>query len=96
MVKKWHVEDLVPAPKPVTNEEILSHKEKLENSETSHDELLVCLNQLDQVSLQCLETSFNCELIHCMCFCRYQMVVTIEHLKETAIARAVSKLRQHG
>ncbi|EGZ10425.1 hypothetical protein PHYSODRAFT_518807 [Phytophthora sojae] len=72
LVKKWHVEDLVPAPKPVTNEEILSHKEKLENSETSHDELLVCLNQLDQ------------------------MVVTIEHLKETAIARAVSKLRQHG
>ncbi|KAE9103125.1 hypothetical protein PF010_g13856 [Phytophthora fragariae] len=72
LVKKWDVEDLVPAPKPITKEEILNHKEKLENSETSHDELLVCLNQLDAMPL------------------------TIDHLKKTGIARAVSKLRQHG
>ncbi|KAG7380673.1 hypothetical protein PHYPSEUDO_006938 [Phytophthora pseudosyringae] len=72
LVKKWNVEDLVPAPKPITKEEILGLKANLENSETSHEELLVCLNQLGGMQL------------------------TIEHLKKTGIARAVSKLRQHG
>ncbi|KAG6587125.1 pescadillo-like protein [Phytophthora cinnamomi] len=72
LVKKWDVEDMVPAPKPITEEEILSHKQKLENSETSHDEMLVCLNLLDEMPL------------------------TMDHLKKTGLARAVSKLRQHG
>ncbi|CAI5741349.1 unnamed protein product [Peronospora destructor] len=72
LVKKWDVEELVPAPKPITKKEILDLKAKLENSETIHDELLVTLNQLGE------------------------MAVTIDHLKKTRIARAVSKLRQHG
>ncbi|KAF1781520.1 Transcription factor IIS, N-terminal [Phytophthora cactorum] len=72
LVKKWNVEELVPAPKPIAKEEILELKTKLEDSETSHDELLVCLNQLGEMAL------------------------TIDHLKKTGIARAVSKLRQHG
>ncbi|CAI5739909.1 unnamed protein product [Peronospora farinosa] len=72
LVKKWDVEELVPAPKPITKKEILDLKAKLENSETIHDELLMTLNQLGE------------------------MAVTIDHLKKTRIARAVSKLRQHG
>ncbi|OWZ16040.1 hypothetical protein PHMEG_00010216 [Phytophthora megakarya] len=72
LVKKWNVEDLVPAPKPITVNEIVALKEKLENNETPHDELLACLNQLSE------------------------MLLTIDHLKETKIARVVSKLRQHG
>ncbi|KAL4094439.1 hypothetical protein PRIC1_010100 [Phytophthora ramorum] len=72
LVKKWDVEELIPAPKPITKEEILGLKAKLENSETSHDEMLVCLIQLGEMPL------------------------TIDHLKKTGIARAVSKLRQHG
>ncbi|GMF28746.1 unnamed protein product [Phytophthora lilii] len=56
LVKKWDVEDLIPAPKPITKEEILELKEKLENSETSHDELLVCLGQLGEVSSDPLKT----------------------------------------
>ncbi|ETO64172.1 hypothetical protein F444_18266 [Phytophthora nicotianae P1976] len=51
LVKKWNVEELVPAPKPITKEEILELKTKLEDSETSHDELLVCLNQLGEMPL---------------------------------------------
>ncbi|KAF4316272.1 hypothetical protein BBO99_00008579 [Phytophthora kernoviae] len=51
LVKKWNVEDLVPAPKPITKEEILDLKAKLENSETSHDELFACLNQLAKMPL---------------------------------------------
>ncbi|EEY59871.1 uncharacterized protein PITG_13015 [Phytophthora infestans T30-4] len=72
LVKKWNVEDLVPAPKPIRKEEILELKLKVENADTSHDEMLVCLNQLGEMPL------------------------TIDHLKKTGIARAVSKLRQHG
>ncbi|CAI5702913.1 hypothetical protein KXD40_007497 [Peronospora effusa] len=72
LVKKWDVEELVPAPKPITKKEILDLKTKLEDSETIHDELLMTLNQLGE------------------------MAVTIDHLKKTRIARAVSKLRQHG
>uniref|UniRef100_A0AAV1TRN4 TFIIS N-terminal domain-containing protein n=1 Tax=Peronospora matthiolae TaxID=2874970 RepID=A0AAV1TRN4_9STRA len=72
LVKKWDVEDLVPAPEPITKEEILDLKTQLEYSETSHDELLVCLNRLSEMPL------------------------TIDHLKKTGIARAVSNLRQHG
>ncbi|CEG47329.1 hypothetical protein F443_18240 [Plasmopara halstedii] len=72
LVKKWNVEEIVPAPNSITNEEILELKTKLENSETSHDELSLCLNQLSEMPL------------------------TIDHLKMTGIARAVSKLRQHG
>jgi len=52
LVKKWGVEELIPAPKPVTKEDILELKTKLENAETSHDELLVCLIQLNEVSEQ--------------------------------------------
>ncbi|KAG7391046.1 hypothetical protein PHYBOEH_006811 [Phytophthora boehmeriae] len=51
LVKKWNVEDLVPAPKPITKEEILDLKSKLENSETPHDELFACLNQLSKMPL---------------------------------------------
>ncbi|KAL3664974.1 hypothetical protein V7S43_010149 [Phytophthora oleae] len=51
LVKKWNVEDLIPAPKPITKEEILELKAKLENTDTSHDELLVCLDQLGQMNL---------------------------------------------
>uniref|UniRef100_H3GKC3 PWWP domain-containing protein n=1 Tax=Phytophthora ramorum TaxID=164328 RepID=H3GKC3_PHYRM len=50
LVKKWDVEELIPAPKPITKEEILGLKAKLENSETSHDEMLVCLIQLGEGS----------------------------------------------
>eukprot|EP00644_Phytophthora_capsici_P005113 jgi/Phyca11/531551/estExt2_fgenesh1_pg.C_PHYCAscaffold_10169 len=51
LVKKWNVEDLIPAPKPITTEEILELKAKLDDSTTSHDELLVCLDQLGQMNL---------------------------------------------
>ncbi|TDH74403.1 hypothetical protein CCR75_005204 [Bremia lactucae] len=71
LVKMWKVEDLIPAPKSITKEEILKVKAKLER-ELSHDDLLGCLDQLAEMPL------------------------TIDHLKKTGIARAVSKLRQHG
>ncbi|KAI9918218.1 hypothetical protein PsorP6_012033 [Peronosclerospora sorghi] len=51
LAQKWDAEDLIPAPKPITKEEILALKAKLENSETSHDELLVCLNELGGMAL---------------------------------------------
>ncbi|CAH0482873.1 unnamed protein product [Peronospora belbahrii] len=51
LVKKWDVEELIPAPKPITKNEILALKAKLENPETIHDELLVTLNQLGEMAL---------------------------------------------
>uniref|UniRef100_K3W5Y4 Uncharacterized protein n=1 Tax=Globisporangium ultimum (strain ATCC 200006 / CBS 805.95 / DAOM BR144) TaxID=431595 RepID=K3W5Y4_GLOUD len=48
---QWDVEDLVPAPKPVREEDILELKEKLENPETSHEDILTCLDQLTKMRL---------------------------------------------
>ncbi|RLN63665.1 hypothetical protein BBJ28_00018657 [Nothophytophthora sp. Chile5] len=48
LAKKWSVEDLIPAPKPIQEEDILELKAKLEAPEMSHDEVLACLNQLSE------------------------------------------------
>lgn len=50
---QWDVEELVPAPKPIREEDILEMKEKLESAETSHDDMLACLGQLAKVRLAC-------------------------------------------
>ncbi|TMW68165.1 hypothetical protein Poli38472_007837 [Pythium oligandrum] len=52
LAKKWEVEDLIPAPKPVDEADILKLKEKLIDSKTSHEELLVCLTELEQMPLE--------------------------------------------
>lgn len=49
LAKQWDVEDLVPAPQPIREEDILAMKEKLESTETSHDDMLTCLSQLATV-----------------------------------------------
>lgn len=48
----WKMEDEIPPPKPVQVEDILKLKEKLEQAETSHDELLATLNELEQMALE--------------------------------------------
>ncbi|KAF1328235.1 Pescadillo-like protein, partial [Globisporangium splendens] len=48
---QWGVEDLVPAPKPVREEDILELKKKLENPETSHEDILTCLDQLTKLPI---------------------------------------------
>ncbi|RLN57944.1 hypothetical protein BBJ28_00002607 [Nothophytophthora sp. Chile5] len=52
LAEKWSVEDLIPAPKPIQEEDILKLKAKLEDPEMSHDEVLACLNQLSEMPLK--------------------------------------------
>lgn len=51
IAQQWDVEELVPAPKPIHEEDILEMKEKLESAETSHDDMLACLDQLAKVRI---------------------------------------------
>lgn len=48
----WRIDDLVPAPQPVREEDILAMKETLEDAATSHDDVLQCLTQLSAVRVR--------------------------------------------
>ncbi|GLE02938.1 hypothetical protein PINS_up011802 [Pythium insidiosum] len=52
IAKRWDVEEEIPAPKPVKEEELIQMKDKLMDANTPHDELLACLNELEQLPLE--------------------------------------------
>ncbi|GLE11155.1 hypothetical protein PINS_up023463 [Pythium insidiosum] len=52
IAKRWDVEEDIPAPKPVKEEELIQMKDKLMDADTPHDELLACLNELEQLPLE--------------------------------------------